>query len=73
MVEVIVLVIGYVVYDICILGIGVSNVLMNVNILENFLYKIILDKNGDIVFLIDKKNGKELVKVGKVICLVFFI
>ena len=30
--------------------------------LENSLYKITLDKNGDIVSLTDKKNGKELVK-----------
>ncbi|MDR2806378.1 MAG: alpha-mannosidase [Dysgonamonadaceae bacterium] len=35
------------------------------NTLENSLYKLTLDKNGDVGSLIDKRTGKELVKAGK--------
>jgi len=61
-----------VVYDVRTSGTGASNISTNVNTLENSLYKIILDKNGDIVSLTDKKNGKELVKAGKAIRLAIF-
>ena len=60
------------VYDVRTSGTGASNVSTNVNTLENSLYKITLDKNGDIVSLTDKKNGKELVKAGKAIRLALF-
>jgi len=63
---------GYVVYDVRTSGTGASNISTNVNTLENSLYKITLDKNGDIVSLTDKKNGKELVKAGKAIRLALF-
>ena len=33
--------------------------------IENSVYKITLDKNGDIISLTDKRNNKELVKDGK--------
>jgi alpha-mannosidase len=33
--------------------------------LENAVYKLTLDKNGDIGSLVDKRNGRELVKEGK--------
>ncbi|GHT27646.1 alpha-mannosidase [Bacteroidia bacterium] len=35
------------------------------NTIENSIYKLSLDKNGDIGSLIDKRTGKELVKDGK--------
>lgn len=35
------------------------------NTLENSVYKLSLDKNGDIASLIDKRIGRELVKAGK--------
>ena len=63
---------GYVVYDVRTSGTGASNISTNVNTLENSLYKITLDKNGDIVSLTDKKNGKELVKARKAIRLALF-
>lgn len=42
------------------------------NTLENSVYKITLDKNGDITSLTDKKNNKEMVKNGKAIRLALF-
>jgi alpha-mannosidase len=38
---------------------------VSANTLDNSIYKITLDKNGDIGSLIDKRNGRELVKEGK--------
>lgn len=40
--------------------------------LENSVYKITLDNNGDIISLTDKRNNKELVKEGKAIRLALF-
>lgn len=40
--------------------------------LENNIYKITLDENGDIASLVDKRNGKELVEKGKSIRLALF-
>lgn len=40
--------------------------------LENSVYKITLDNNGDIISLRDKRNNKELVKEGKAIRLALF-
>ena len=40
--------------------------------IENSVYKITLDKNGDIISLTDKRNNKELVKDGKAIRLALF-
>lgn len=40
--------------------------------LENSIYRISLDKNGDISSIIDKRNGRELVKEGKSIRLAMF-
>ena len=42
------------------------------NVIENSVYKITLDKIGNISSLIDKRNGKELVAAGKSIGLVIF-
>jgi alpha-mannosidase len=35
------------------------------NAIENAVYKLTLDKNGDIGSLVDKRSGRELVKEGK--------
>lgn len=40
--------------------------------IENSVYKILLDKQGDITSLYDKKNNRELVKQGKSIRLALF-
>lgn len=64
---------GYAVYDVRpggSNGKGASQA--NANTLENSVYKITLDKNGDIISLLDKKNNKELVKDGKAIRLALF-
>lgn len=42
------------------------------NTLENSCYKLSFDANGDIVSLLDKRNGKELVASGKAIRLALF-
>lgn len=42
------------------------------SLIENSIYTIKLDKNGDITSLFDKKSNKELVKAGKVIRLALF-
>ncbi|MDR3250301.1 MAG: alpha-mannosidase [Tannerella sp.] len=38
---------------------------VSANTLENAIYKLMLDKNGDIGSLVDKRSGRELVKEGK--------
>lgn len=35
------------------------------NTLENRVYKVTLDANGDIASVIDKRNGRDLVEKGK--------
>lgn len=40
--------------------------------MENSCYKLTFDANGDIVSLLDKRNGKELVASGKAIRLALF-
>lgn len=40
--------------------------------LENSIYKISLDANGDIVSLVDKRHNQEIVKAGKAIRLALF-
>lgn len=59
---------GYVVYDI---RKGKSNLKTNVkvnnNSIENSIYRVSLDANGDIASIFDKKNNRELVKSGKAI------
>ena len=64
---------GYAVYDVRASGLSAdARVSVNANTLENSVYKITLDKKGDIISLFDKKNGKELVKPGKSIRLALF-
>lgn len=65
--------ISFVVYDV---RVGKSNaksaLKVTNNTIENSIYKVTLDKNGDISSIIDKRNGKELVKSGKSIRLALF-
>ncbi|MCD7969258.1 MAG: discoidin domain-containing protein [Alistipes sp.] len=42
------------------------------NVLENSVYRVTLDANGDISSIYDKNNGRELVKEGKSIRLALF-
>lgn len=64
---------GYVVYDIRTGGGKAnSNLKVSGNTIENSVYKVTLDKNGDISSIIDKRNQKELVESGKAIRLALF-
>lgn len=64
---------GYAVYDIRLSGTQkqVASSLTGTAI-ENSIYKISLDKQGDIISLYDKENNKELIKDGKSIRLALF-
>jgi len=65
---------GYVVYDVRTGGNSrsSSSLQASTNSIENSIYKVTLDKNGDISSIVDKRNGKELVKNGKTIRLALF-
>lgn len=64
---------GYAVYDVRTGGTDTRiSKSSGANMIENSLYKIQLDKNGDITSLFDKTNNKELVKEGKAIRLALF-
>lgn len=65
--------VSYSVYDVRLSGKKTSNVLkIGENWIENTVYKLTLDKRGDISSIVDKKNGKELVEKGKAIRLALF-
>jgi len=49
-----------------------SSIKASTNTIENSVYKITLNSNGDISSIIDKRYGKELVKQGKSIRLALF-
>ena len=64
---------GYTVYDVRLSGKGETDDLTSkATSLENSVYQLSLDNNGDIVSLYDKVNCKELVKQGKTIRLALF-
>lgn len=63
---------GYSVYDVRTGGAGKTITPSASNTLENSVYKLTLDKNGDITSLIDKRANKEMVKDGKAIRLALF-
>lgn len=65
---------GYVVYDIRTGGSAAKTnaVKATNNTIENSVYKVTLDKNGDIVSIFDKKHDKELVESGKSVRLALF-
>ncbi|NDV69442.1 glycoside hydrolase family 38 C-terminal domain-containing protein [Dysgonomonas sp. 25] len=64
---------GYVVYD---LRNGASKAITNLkatsNSIENSVYKVTLNQNGDVSSILDKRNNKELVESGKAIRLALF-
>ncbi len=65
---------GYVVYDLRPGGSEKSSSVLKAtgNSLENSIYKITLDSNGDISSIVDKRSQKELVEKGKSIRLALF-
>jgi alpha-mannosidase len=65
---------GYVVYDIRTGGSAKSSpsLKINKNEIENSIYKIQLDENGDIASILDKRFNKEIVKKGEKIRLSLF-
>ena len=63
---------GYAVYDVRLSGEGRKVSAVEATSIENSLYKLTLNENGDITSLLDKKNNKELVKAGKAIRLALF-
>lgn len=63
---------GYAVVDVKMSGKGELSAMPNAKVVENSVYKISFDQNGDIVSLIDKAIGKELVADGEAIRLAMF-
>lgn len=65
---------GYAVYDVRSGGRAAGTTALKAisNEIENSVYKVTLDKNGDISSIIDKRNGKQLVENGKSIRLALF-
>ncbi len=64
---------GYAVYDIRLSGNQQqTDISAETMVMENSVYKILLNEQGDIVSLYDKANNKELVKSGKSIRLALF-
>lgn len=64
---------GYAVYDVRTGGSEKQSPLkVSSNSIENRIYKLTLDKNGDIASLIDKRNNKELVEKGQAFRLALF-
>lgn len=63
---------GYAVYDVRLSGSGKEQAGKSTDVVENSLYRIALDANGDITSLFDKANSRELVKQGKAIRLALF-
>lgn len=63
---------GFSVYSVRPGGKATSSTPTSKNTIENSVYKVTVDKSGNISSLIDKRNGKELVANGKSIGLVVF-
>lgn len=64
---------GYAVYDVRLSGSGkVGQRTLAVHEVENSVYKIVLDAQGDVTSIFDKKSNKELIKDGKAIRLALF-
>lgn len=65
---------GYVVYDVRKGGGGKASPVLKATEtgLENSIYKLTLDRNGDIGSIIDKRSGRELVAPGKSVRLALF-
>lgn len=64
---------GYSVYDVRKGSTSKSTTLKATeNGIENSIYKLTFDKNGDICSIVDKRNGRELVEEGKAVRLALF-
>lgn len=65
---------GYAVYDVRKGGRSSwdSSVEVTANTIENSVYKVTLDGNGDICSIVDKRCGRELVEKGKAVRLALF-
>lgn len=64
---------GYAVYDVRLSGSGkAAKGVLAANEIENSVYKIALNAQGDVTSIFDKKNNKELVKSGKAVRLALF-
>lgn len=63
---------GFSVYSVKAGGKAAAAVDKSTNVIENSVYKVTVDKLGNISSLVDKRNGKELVAAGKSIGLVVF-
>ena len=65
--------VSFAVYDVALGGKGnVKEINKPVNTIENSVYSVKFDSNGDITSVFDKRNGKELVKDGGKIRLALF-
>ena len=64
--------VSYAVYDVRPGGSTKSAVKVGENTIENSVYAVTLDANGDIASIVDKRNGKELVEKGKAFRLAMF-
>ncbi len=65
---------GYAVYEVRRGGRQTTNQALKAsgNQIENSVYKVTLDGNGDIASIVDKRSGKELVESGKAVRLALF-
>ncbi len=65
---------GYVVYEVRMSSPTKQSTALKAdgNVIENSIYKVTLDKNGDIASILDKRSQQELVKPGKSIRLALF-
>ena len=66
--------VGYAVYDVRKGGASKKSAVLKASDkgMENSVYKLAFDENGDICSIVDKRNGKELVENGKAVRLALF-
>lgn len=63
---------GFAVYSVKAGGKAAPQVSKDVNTVENSVYKLTFDKNGNLSSIVDKRYGKELVEQGKAIGMIVF-
>ncbi len=64
--------VGYAVYDVALSGRGALHTEKPTATVENSVYRLTFDGNGDITSIIDKRSNRELVKNGRSIRLALF-
>lgn len=66
--------VGYAVYDVRKGGVSKASDVLKASDkgMENSVYKLAFDANGDICSIVDKRNGRELVEEGKAVRLALF-